>query len=493
MILSKYKYYQSSFYWIFLQYIIPIIILGIVILICIPFSNINNYHVISYILLFLVSIFSTIYKVGTILFISTLSALAWNFFFIPPNFTFHIDKTDDILIFGLFFSFALTNGILTSKVKKQKRIAIEREQKTNSLFELTKELSKATGINQVIEVSIKEIKKNFKTDSIIFLQDGNSNLKIIDTNIKDKNIIYNNANIIFQKQTLDKINNSTYIPLIGNKLNPGVIVLLDNNKNIYTDEYFNTFIVQISNAIEREFLAEMAQKLRLFDESDRLYKTLFNSISHELRIPVATIMGASDTIINSQNNFAIHLELCKEIFTASLRLNRLIENLLNMSRLESGHISIRLDWCDILDIINKVVDDLTIELSAFNFSLDVQEEMPPVKIDFGLFEQIFYNLIYNATLYTPKGSNIFCRIKHENNILKIEIEDSGKGFSETDLINVFKKFFRVNKGKTGGLGLGLSIVKGFVEAHNGDIFVKNSNNGGAIFNISVPSPSPILN
>ena len=147
-------------------------------------------------------------------------------------------------------------------------------------------------------------------------------------------------------------------------------------EKVFSEEkktFWLTFITQISNAIEREFLAEIVTKARLFEESGRLYKTLFNSISHEFRIPVATIMGASETLLNSSHPVNIQSALFSEIFSASLRLNRLIENLLNISRLESGLLAVRLDWCDINDVFNKVAEDLKDDLKPFKLSVFIPE------------------------------------------------------------------------------------------------------------------------
>ncbi|MDP2114610.1 MAG: ATP-binding protein, partial [Bacteroidota bacterium] len=245
-----------------------------------------------------------------------------------------------------------------------------------------------------------------------------------------------------------------------------------------------------SNALEREFLGELAQKARFLVESDRLYKTLFNSISHELRIPVATIMGASDSLLNSIHAGNVQSALFNEIFTASLRLNRLIENLLNMSRLESGQISVRLDWYDMNDLANKVAEDLKDELKPFTLAVKIPDDMPMVKIDYGLLEQALYNLLYNSTQYAPVASIIELSTSYDDGTLIIRVNDSGPGFPEEAIENVFKKFFRVDSSKTGGLGLGLSIVKGFVEAHKGTVTVENRKNGGSEFTLKIPTENP---
>lgn len=480
------------------HYVLSSLIIMSAVLLLRPLAATENYHVVSFILLFIVSILATFMGTGPVLMASTLSALLWNFFFIPPNFTFHIDKTEDILIFGLFFIIALVNGVLTTRVRNQEKLVRDRERRTNALFQLTQGLSKASGIEEVLKVAVGEIRSHFQIDSFFILQDGENILNNTARLQREKKLTpseYIVAEWVFknmQKAGAFTQNqpdvDSTFYPLPGTKVSPGVVAV-KLKEQLKGDQlsYWDTFLAQISNALEREFLGEMAQRVRFLDESDRLYKTLFNSISHELRIPVATIMGASDSILNSTNPANTQSALCNEIFTASLRLNRLIENLLNISRLESGHISARLDWYDVNDLVNKVADDLRDELKPFTLVVDVQEDMPLVKIDFGLMEQVLYNLLINSTQYAPPTSQILLSIGYANEAMVIKVSDRGPGFPENEIRYAFKKFFRVDESKTGGLGLGLSIAKGFVEAHGGTISVENLIMGGALFSILIPT------
>lgn len=483
------------------NYILSIIIVGITALLCTPLSNTQSYHVVSFILLFIVSFMATFMGIGPVLLASTLSALAWNYFFIPPHYTFHIEKAEDILMFGMFFIIALVNGVLTTRVRRQEQLAREREERTNALFQLTKELSKAIGINEVLAVAIENIKVYFSIDSFFILQDGENVLNPTGRLQKEKRLSrgeYEIADLAFinTRKTgkftdISPEKDCTFFPLPGTRLSPGVVaVKLDEAFSGDKKVLWDTFLTQIANALEREFLGELAQKARFLDESDKLYKTLFNSISHELRIPVATIQGSADTLLSSPHSEDIRLALCNEIFTASLRLNRLIENLLNMSRLESGRISARLDWYDMNDLLNKISEDLKDELKHFNFSVSIPEDMPLVKIDFGLMEQVLYNLLFNSCEYAPVSTEINLNIYHEDSELVMQIKDRGPGFPTEALKNVFKKFFRVDGSKTGGLGLGLSIVKGFIEAHKGSITVENRKNGGAKFTIKIPTGNP---
>lgn len=485
---------------IIFRYAIAIIIVTLSALLCGTFSNQENYHVVSFILLFVVSVLSTFLGVGEIIVAASLSSVLWNYYFIPPHHTFHIDKTEDILIFGLFFIIAFVTGVLNTRVRRQERLVRIREKRTNALFQLTKELTKARGINSVLSVAKMELENNFGIRPTFILKNRKELLPDETPTLMPTEFLsdteYEIAEQVFKTfapQEISKHKHETLFifPLKGTSMQTGVLVFTLKNGNAPVESSFwDAFLVQISNALEREYLVELAQKVQLLDESGRLYKTLFNSISHEFRIPVATIMGASDAMLSSVDEKSMAHELSKEIFTASLRLNRLIENLLNMSRIESGHMSLRPDWYDINDLINKVLDDLEDELNLYQLTIKTDDALPLVKFDFGLMEQVLFNLLINATQYAPKGSEIKLNVSHESGFLYINICDQGPGFSKAQLTTLFEKFHRGNDSSPGGLGLGLSIAKGYIDAHNGSIFIENLSSGGANIQIQIPSELP---
>jgi len=266
-----------------------------------------------------------------------------------------------------------------------------------------------------------------------------------------------------------------------------VCIWLNEELTPSEEQFLEAFIALIAGKVEREFLSSKAKDAYVLAESDKLYKTLFNSISHELRIPVATIMGATDTLLSDKYPEQTRKRLYSEMGKASVRLNRLIENLLNMSRLESGHLSPRPDWCDVHDLINKVAGTLRQEIAQYQFIQEIPEDMPLVFIDFGLMEQVIHNLLLNATQYSPEGSTISVTFFHDKKgKLIIKVMDCGKGFSPTELNFLFKKFYRGENALSGGTGLGLSIVKGFVEALGGSVSAYNRESGGAIIEIEIP-------
>lgn len=232
------------------------------------------------------------------------------------------------------------------------------------------------------------------------------------------------------------------------------------------------------------------------EKSIKLYNTVINSLSHELRTPIATIIGAVDTLKETRTILSPSDEkdLLSEINIASFRLNRQVENLLNMSRIESGFIKPKLDWCDINELVHIVIQTINIDYVKRNIIFISDENLPLIKVDGGLIEQVLHNLIHNAIHYTPDESKIKITVEYEDPDCLITIEDSGPGFPESEIKRAFDKFFRLPNSVSGGTGIGLSIVKGFIEAHNGKVTLENVKNGhGAIFNISIPVQVSPLN
>ncbi len=252
------------------------------------------------------------------------------------------------------------------------------------------------------------------------------------------------------------------------------------------------FIVALLNGVFSTRIRkaeEMAIQKEERESAAKLYDTIFNSLSHELRTPLATIIGASDNLISHETQLGEEnkQQLITEINTAAERLNRLVDNLLSMSRLDSGSIKPRFIWCDLKELVFKVLNELSKELQGFNIRLNIPENLPLFKLDFGLMEEVLINIIYNASIYTPRGTEITVTCGALDNRCIIEILDNGPGFPKGDLELVFEKFFRSKNSRTGGIGLGLSIAKGFVDAHNGTINLENAPNGGAKFTISIPA------
>ena len=344
------------------QYFIVVVFVLAVSALCFVLSEFIGYRVAAFVLLVTVSIIAMLFDITPVLLAALLSALIWNFFFIPPRFTFHINLTEDVIMFLMYFLIASVNAVLTYKIRQIAKIASEEEKKANAVV---------------------------------------------------------------------------------------------------------------------------------------LYNTLLNSLSHELRTPISTIIGASDNILSDKNKLSEENKrsLVSEISEASLRLNRQVENLLNMSRLESGFIEAKKDWCDVTELVHSTVNQLEESLKKHKVNIIIAENLPLFKLDFGLMQQALINLISNAVNYTPVNSTITIRVSKQNDTEAVifTVEDNGPGFPPDETEKVFEKFYRLKTSVTGGTGLGLSIVKGFVAAHNGFITLTTSESGGARFIIEIPTETSYIN
>lgn len=320
-----------------------------------------GYKTVALILLLTVSILAVLFDIVPVMISALLSALIWNFFFIPPLFTFHVDNTEDFLLFIMYFVIALVNAVLTYKIRKAEKIARDREEK---------------------------------------------------------------------------------------------------NKTI------------------------------------NLYNTLMNSLSHEMRTPLSAIIGAADTLKENDHRLTAtqKLQLLDEIEKAGIRLNRHVENLLNMNRLESGMLQLKRDWCDLYELIFSVIHKTGDEETQKRIHLHISDTIPLFRLDAGLIEQALANLVQNALQYTPESSIIKVTAAYQEPHLTLNITDEGPGIPVTEHEHIFEKFYRLPHTQTGGTGLGLSIVKGIIEAHGGTISVdKRPVGSGTGFTIHLPAETSFLN
>jgi two-component system, OmpR family, sensor histidine kinase KdpD len=256
------------------------------------------------------------------------------------------------------------------------------------------------------------------------------------------------------------------------------------------------FVIAMINGV-LTYKIRQAEKVSTLKEekanSVKLYNTILNSLSHELRTPIAAIIAAADNLqLNKNLSIEHHEQLITEISRASLRLNQQVENLLNISRLESGHIKPRNDWCDIVELVYEVVKRVEENNYRQRINVSINQNIPLCSIDKGMLDQIIYNLLNNAAIHTDPGTRIGIAINCPVDLLEIIIEDDGPGFGEINMKDIFHKFSRHRIGNTSGSGLGLSIVKGFTEALGGSVELRKGFKGGAVFTILFPVKTSYL-
>jgi two-component system, OmpR family, sensor histidine kinase KdpD len=327
--------------------------------ICSSLSGLMGYRIAAFILLVTVSLLAVTFDIWPVLLSAALSAFIWDFFFIPPRFTIHVNTTEDTILLVMYFVIAMINGVLTYKIRQIEKVARQKEERANSV---------------------------------------------------------------------------------------------------------------------------------------KLYNTILDSLSHELRTPIASILGATDNLqMNPRLTDENKNELITEISKASLRLNQQVENLLNISRLESGHIQPKNDWCDVVELVYDIVKRVEDNNHGRRITISINQDMALCYLDKGMLDQVLYNLLNNAAVHTRPGSKIDISALCHVNLLEIIIEDNGQGFAPEEMKDVFNKFSRDKMRSANGSGLGLSIVKGFTEALMGNITLERGDAGGAKFSITIPVKTSYLN
>jgi two-component system sensor histidine kinase KdpD len=237
--------------------------------------------------------------------------------------------------------------------------------------------------------------------------------------------------------------------------------------------------LHLALVFEKEQLLEAKRHSEGVAESERLHRTLFDSVSHELKTPISVIRAALDGIENS-NAFV------REISTATLRLQRIVENFLEMTRIESHHLAPQKEWCDLEDVLESARSSIMDDLSVYNLEVDMAADLPLIKMDARMFAQALCNILHNACTYSPQGSTVKLSAVVVDGVLEVRVRDHGPGIPEGAEVRIFDKFYRAPGSPAGGTGLGLTITQGFVRAQGGMVTARTHPDGGAEFEVRIP-------
>jgi two-component system sensor histidine kinase KdpD len=445
---------------------------------------------------------------GPALLAAAISAVSLNFLFIEPRLTFTITHLQDVILFILYFAIAIFTGNLTARIRAQERQTRYNAERTSALYTLAHETATAVNMDDVLKTAVTQIGAVFDATVVVILGRENqllrqphpsSTLSLSDKEYSVAQWVYERGKLAGRfTETLSQAS-AQYHPLQTPTRTVGVIGIRtrrDERLSFDQEVLLTTFISQIALAIEREMLDEAAEQTAMLRESERLYTTLLNSISHELRTPIATIKGAASSLAVSVAGASetARAELTKDIQSSADRLNRLVENLLDMSRLESGRLQLKREWCDLNDLIGVAVKQLDECASRHPIHIQTEPDLPLIQLDFVLMEQVIINLLDNACHYTPDGTAITIAAHVRAKNVEITVTDKGKGIPPDLIERIFDKFYRLPGTASGGTGLGLSISRGLVEAHGGRLTAENLAEGGARLTIRLPlngSPPPV--
>ncbi len=416
------------------------------------------------------------------LFLATLSALLWNFLFIPPRFTFYISLFQDFVMFGAYFVIAIVIGQLATQLREREQAERRREERATALYRFTRDLAASRDLDEALPKVLALIKNSFQADPGIWLRDegglSQHPASMYRCSTKDESV----AMWAFQKKqaagrSTDTLPDaeSLHVPLVTGDRSEGVLSLrLTSTPTIEQRELMDAFAAQLALFVYKERALEERRAAQLARQSEKLQRALFDSVSHELKTPLAAISAA---LQQPQPDRA-------ELKQAVGRLTRTVDHLLDATRLESGLLQPVREWCDPGELLRDAIARARLKEKAF--TVNIAPDLPAISVDARLIEQALICVLANASLHGASKEPIEIRVARDNSIMVFSVADRGPGLVAGEENRVFEKFYRRPGTAPGGLGLGLWIARQLVEAHGGQIVAQNRDGGGARFSICLP-------
>jgi two-component system, OmpR family, sensor histidine kinase KdpD len=444
---------------------------------------------------------ATRYRRGPSVLVAILSVLAFDFFFVPPSLNFQPQDAGYFVTFVVMLLVALTISNMTIQIKEQAEAARERERRTASLYGMSREFANSSSVDELVQIAIHHIKDVFNSQAVILLPNANDELQV--HGAQQAPNMLNPAELGAARCAYDQGQsagwgtqilsgaNGLYLPLLTTERKMGVLgVCPAQPRSAFTADQLDlleTFTNQTALAIERARLTEEMGKAHLQIEAERMRNLLLSSVSHDIRTPLASIMGATSGLLRHKDKLDPQdYELAQIANEESQRLSRWVGNLLQMTRLESGSVQLEKEWQPLEEVVGTTLLRLEEMLVDHPLKPDLSDDLPLVLIDSVLIEQVLVNLFENAIKYTPSGSPIDLSAWAEDQKVIVEVADHGPGLPPGEEERIFDKFYRVHPMDSGGFGLGLSICKAIVEAHGGRIWAANRAGGGAVFYFTLP-------
>lgn len=438
---------------------------------------------------------------GPAILASILSVGLFDYFFVPPHLTLAVSDTEYILTFFGLLSVSLVISYLTAQVREQAEAAQRREAQTAALYELGHDLTATVGLEAVAKTIISHISQTFSREVAIFLPErdqlrlytASPGLVVAENELAVATWTFEHGQLAGRGTDTLPDASMHYQPLKTTSGVIGVLGVKPTSPNSYMSpdqrRTLDTFVNQVALAIEGARLAEQARQTELLEATEKLQTALLNSISHDLRTPLVSITGALSSL--EEASPALDEEVRRSLIeTASEeaeRLNRLVGNLLDITRLEAGAMHLHREACDVQELIGSALEQIGIPLKNRQVKVEISTKLPLVPLDFVLFSRVLVNVIDNALKFSPPKKPIEIKARVSNQTLEITVADRGEGIPLEDLERIFDKFYRVQRpDNVSGTGLGLSISKGIVEAHGGSIRAENRRGGGAIITVRLP-------
>ncbi len=433
---------------------------------------------------------------------SVLSVAMFDFFFVPPYFSFAVSDIQYLLTFGVMLVVALIISNLAVRLQQQAELARYREHRTSVLYSMSRDLATHRGTGILAQFAAKHLRDVFDAQVAIFLVDADNRVQLqrgellfFELEPKESGVaqwVYDhNERAGLGTDTLPGAS-ALYLPLACSTGPIGVIALRPKNTALLLDpeqlHLLESLVNQVALALERTRLSDEAQQAHVRAETESMRNAILSSVSHDLRTPLATITGAASSLVEGQGEVstADRLDLARSIYREADRLDRLLTNLLDMMKLEAGAVQLSKDWHPIDEIVGAALARLEGRLADHMVNTGFPADLPLIFVDGVLLEQVVINLVENAVKYTPPRSTIDLSASVGNHELVVEVADHGLGIPAGEESHIFDKFYRGKFAREGGVGLGLTICRGIVEAHGGHIWAENRPGGGALFRFTIP-------
>ena len=441
---------------------------------------------------------------GPAILISLLSVLAFDFFFVPPRFTFAVSDTQYIVTFAVMFLVALVISHLTTLIRQQAEAARSQERQTAAMHALSRQLASTRGVEKILQVAVKHISEIFGSQVAAMLPDEKGGLQVAagDLTVFQKDIIkefsvarwtYNAGQLAgWGTQTLPTAE-VLYVPLYAANATLGVLALRPRDpQRLLSPEQMRlleSLAKQVALALEVERLQKTALEAQIEAETERLRSSLLASVTHDFQTPLAAIMGSASSLLDLPSRLDAKLaeEMLTNIYDEAERLSRLVNNLLNIAKLESGSLQLHKELQPLEEVVGAALNRLEKKLADRQVTISLPPDLPMVPLDAALAEHIFINLVENALKYTPPGSPLAISARRKDQEIEVEVADCGPGIPPEDLDKIFDMFYRGTMDLSQkGYGLGLSICRAIVEAHSGRIWAENLPGGGAAVRFTFP-------
>jgi two-component system, OmpR family, sensor histidine kinase KdpD len=436
---------------------------------------------------------------------SFLGVLAFNFFFVPPIFTFAVGNMQHLFVLAVFFLVALVTSTMATKLRDELEKATEREKRALTLYALSREIAAEADLEQVLRIFVGKVTEILNGVAIMLIRDPNAGT-LNKTAASPEDAVFDEKEYAIAQRVLEQGqpagrglgifeggHSLFFFPVKAEDKILAVLGIRPNMEHTTLSSEQRQLIETLTNlaavAIVRLQLAKEAEQAKWLTESEKLHRTLLNSISHDFRTPLASITGAVTSLLAEGS---IYSPETREIFLHTIkeeahRMNRFIENLFDMVRLESGTLKLNMKWCDVQDIIGVVLRETRDTLQGHQLQINIPQDLPSIKADFILIEQVIINLLENAAKYSFPGSTIIISALCRDKTLLLTVTDPGPPIPKTEQEHIFDKFYRLRSSRpASGTGLGLSICKGIIEAHGGNIVVESSPEYGNRFSFSLP-------